>query len=249
MQVVLRVVSLYFEELLGVMRIALFSFEFPPAVAIGGIGAYAWEAAKMLAAAGCEVEVFAAGKTGDEPAKDFGVMVHRFDVNDRASLRKAVLPCFAERHCQCPFDVFESPEIGAEGAEVAMAFPEIASVVKLHTPTYLVSEIGYETPSLLERMRFFLGALRRGRPASLKKRAYDANDDLECRFTRLADEVAAPSRAIGERVGADWSLDSDRISNYSLPFQPAAALLDLPLPTSARTVGYLCRLEARKGVV
>ena len=231
------------------MRIALFSFEFPPSVAIGGIGTYAWEAAKMFVAGGCEVEVFAAGEKGDEPASEYEVMVHRFDVNDRASLREAVLPCFAERHRHNPFDVIESPEIAAEGAEAAAAFSEIAIVVKLHTPSYLVGEVGYEAPGLMERVRFSLGALRRGHWARLKQRAYDANADLECNFTRSADEVAAPSRAIGEKVGADWSLASDRISNFPLPFRPAAALLDLPLPTSAKIIGFLGRLEARKGVV
>ena len=231
------------------MRIALISFEFPPSVAIGGIGTYAWEAAKMLASGGCDVEVFAAGETGDEPASKFGVRVHRFDVKDRAALRAAIRPCFAKRHQQNPFDLLESPEIGAEGAEVAAAFPEIATVVKLHTPTYLVGEIGYEAPGLMKRMRFSLGALRRGRLAKLKQKRYDADADLECCFARQAHEVAAPSIAIGERVGKDWSLASTRIKTYPYPFAPSPKLLELPLPTNVQTVGFLGRLEARKGVV
>ncbi|MDB4754598.1 glycogen/starch synthase, partial [Akkermansiaceae bacterium] len=66
------------------MRIALVSFEFPPAIAIGGIGTYAWEAATMLAQGGHKVEVFSAGKKGPEPAEEFGIKVHRFDADDRA---------------------------------------------------------------------------------------------------------------------------------------------------------------------
>jgi glycogen(starch) synthase len=231
------------------MRLALISFEFPPAVAIGGIGAYAWEAARMMAGSGWDVEVFAAGTAGAEPAEEFGVTVHRVVAADRAEFRAAIREPFAARHRARPFDVLESPEIGAEGWAVAERFPEIARVVKLHTPTYLVGKIGYEVPTFLQQARFFGGALRRGRLGWIKKPAYDRDSDLEYRFTRAADVVAAPSRAIRDRVGVDWSLASDSSLHFPYPYRPSAELLGLPVTTGVRSIGFLGRMEARKGVV
>jgi glycogen(starch) synthase len=231
------------------MRIALITFEFPPAVAIGGIGTYAFEAARMLAEAGCDVEVFAAGIPGHEPAEAYGVRVHRLDVANRAILREAVVPVFAERHRVRPFDVMESPEIGAEGAGVATAFPDLAVVVKLHTPTYVVGKVGYEAPTLAESIRFSAGALRRGRLDALKAPRYVADDDLECCFTRKADGVAAPSQAIHDLLAADWQLDESRMDCFAYPFRPDTTLLESSLPSECKTIGFLGRLEARKGVV
>lgn len=203
----------------------------------------------MLVAGGAEVEVFAAGIHNKEPAIEFGVKVHRFDVDNRNSFARTILPFFAKRHRELPFDVLESPEIGAEGSLIARAFPELAIVVKLHTPGYLVTQIGYEAPMFSERLRFSLGALRRGRWSTLRPPSYVAEEDPECLFTRAADEVAAPSRSISDRLTADWGLDTSRISNFPLPYEPSPELLALPLPHSARTIGFLGRLEARKGIV
>ncbi len=230
------------------MRIALVSFEFPPAVAIGGIGTYAWQASLMMSAAGWDVEVFTAGAPCREPAADHGIKVHRFLAAERNEFRSTIVAAFRQRHCAKPFDVLESPEIGAEGAEIAEAFPRLPIVVKLHTPTYLVNEVGYEHHTLLQQTRFTLGALARGRFAVLKPPSYVPELDRECRFTRSADEVAAPSRAIQTRLVNDWSLDPARISCFPLPLAPESGLHNLPLPEELRTIGFVGRLEARKGV-
>jgi glycogen synthase len=231
------------------LRLALISFEFPPSVAIGGIGTYAWEAARMLSQAGISVEVFAAGQPGTEPASAFGVDVHRVDAIDREAFRQAVVPVFAQRQLQQPFDLIESPEIGAEGAAIAAAFPQLAVISKLHTPSFLVGTIAQETPSLVERLRFRLGALRRGRWVGLRQQPYVRAQDPEWQFTHTADGIDAPSQAIADRLTVEWDLDPERISIYALPFRPAAALLELPTPHDVRTIGFLGRLEVRKGVV
>ena len=203
----------------------------------------------MLAAGGVEVEVFSAGPPGHEPASTFGIRVHRIQPPDRSTFRNSLVPVFAARHAESPFDLIESPEIGAEGAQIAATFPELAVISKLHTPSYLVSVIGREPPTLPERLRFRLGALCRGRWEGLKPQPYLREQDLEWQFTRGADGIDAPSQAIGDRLSAEWDLPSERVSVFPLPFQPDPALLSLPLPSQARTIGFLGRLEARKGVV
>ena len=230
------------------MRVALLSFEFPPAVTIGGIGTYAWEASRMLAAAGVSIEVFSAGVSTEEPAELYGILVHRVAVSCRVAFRESILPLFSARHLHQPFDLIESPEIGAEAAWLTHAFPELAIVCKLHTPSYLVRAVGHESPSFLDRLRFRLGALRRGRLAGLKQEPYSREHDVEWVFARSADEIAAPSQAIADQLSSDWDLDLSRISVFPLPFKPDPALLSLPIPSSLTTVGFLGRLEARKGV-
>lgn len=231
------------------MRIALISFEFPPAVAIGGIGAYASEATRMLTAAGHEVEVFAAGNCAESALGREGALVHRIVATDRKIFREAVLPIFAQHHRHRAFEVMESPEVGAEALHIAEAFPEIALVVKLHTPSYLIGQLTYEAPSPAEHLRFALGALRRGRWARLAAPKYDHTMDPEAILTRLADRVAAPSQAIAKRVGTDWNLPLERLATFPLPYRPPESLTHLALPETVRTIGFLGRLEPRKGVI
>ena len=230
------------------MRIALISFEYPPAVAIGGIGAYAAEAARMLSAAGEDIEVFAAGTATSSERDANGVLVHRILASERVQFSAALVSVFATRHAERPFDVLESPEVGAEGLAVAEAFPEVARVVKLHTPSYLIHELTYEPPLWSEHLRFTLGALRRGRWARLSAPIRQVNDP-EARLALMADVVAAPCQAIATRVGQDWGLDPSKVQVFSLPYRPSEALLQLPVPTCIRTIGFLGRLEPRKGII
>lgn len=231
------------------LRLALISYEYPPAVVIGGIGTYVWEASRMLAQAGVSVEVFAAGTSGSEPAEAFDVLVHRTPCIDRHTFRHAVLPLFIARHHENPFDLIESPEISAEGACIAASFPELAVVVKLHTPSYLCGVIGHDPPTLLDRARFRLGALRRGRWQGLPVPTYVRAEDPDYLFTHQAHAIDAPSQAIADRLKADWDLDEQRISVFPLPFSPQPDFLALPAPQQIKTLGFLGRLEARKGVV
>lgn len=234
------------------LRIALVSFEFPPAVAIGGIGTYAWNAARMLAAAGHRVEVFAAGDpcvpVDEEPAACHGVRVHRIAAGDRVSFRQALLHPFVERHGQDPFDVVESPEIGAEAEEVCRHCPQLPVVVKLHTSSQLLSRLGQERSFWLKRLRFALGGLRRGRWAWLASSIHDPEQELEREFTVQAHAIAAPSLAIAQAIARDWRVPAAACDVFPLPYSPDQALLRLPVPQQLDTIGFIGRLETRKGI-
>ena len=232
------------------MNVCLISFEFPPAVAVGGIGTYAHEAALMLVAAGHPVDVFAAGTAPglENPAP--GLRVHRVVAKDRRSFARALVPPLLDLHRSHPFDLIEAPEIGPEGAEAFAALPDVARVVKLHTPAYLVARSGHEPPGVSTRLRFLLGALKRGRFATLPSiPSYDPARDPEYHAARMADLVVAPSRAIAEVVGHDWQLPPDRVLVHPYPFRPAPSLIALDPPRELRTVGFLGRLEPRKGIL
>jgi glycogen synthase len=231
------------------MHVALISFEYPPAVAIGGIGTYAGEAARMLADAGMRVSVFAAGKSGVDADTHSLLRVHRIDAEDRRSFSEALVPALLETHLACPIDVIEAPEIGAEGLPAFRSLPNVARVVKLHTPGFLLGKIAREPVSLPEHMRFTLGALIRGRFQVLTEPRYDPARDDECTGARLADVVSAPSRSIAAILTKEWSLNPEKIDVCPLPFSPSPGLLALPVPSRIQTIGFLGRLEPRKGVV
>lgn len=233
------------------MRIAFVSYELPPSVAIGGIGTYAYDAVKMLAEHGNEVEVFCAGRHNcAEVLVHPNVTIHRFDVTDRKSFREMIVGKFGERHLYKNFDVLESPEFGCEGAIVASKYPLIARVVKLHTPRYLVERNSWESPSGFRRLRFTLGGLIRGRWNVLPTQyLYDPTFDLEKEWCLSADEIAAPSQAIANELCLDWSIPKEKVSNYPYPFSPSENLLMLPTIKTVASIGFLGRLEPRKGIV
>ena len=233
------------------LHIAFISYEYPPDTAAGGIATYVKHAAGMLAGRGHAVEVFTAGKGRGGTEHEDGVLVHRLqdplgDGDGTSDFSERIAPLFAARHGEAPFDVLEGPEYRAEARGAVRLAPEIPLVVKLHTPSYLLRSMN---TALYGPVRRTLSAakslLRRERPFY----DYKPLEDPERAHCLDADEVAAPSQAIGERVAKEWGLDADTLSFYPLAYTPNAALLGVPLETHTNIVTYYGRLEMRKGVV
>lgn len=226
----------------------MISFEFPPAVAIGGIGAYAQNLCEMLVDNKISVCVFCAGQASTQRSSN--LVIHRFDVASRTELAAAIVDEFSAEHQADPFCVIEGPDIGPESDLVAKKHPEIARVVRLHTPSYLVARVGFEKPSVASLVRFFLGGLRRGNPKLLQTRpVVPEADERERENAHEADEVVAICKDIGDIVTQDWSLDPEKVNVVPNPFVPTQQLLEIPLPTSIRSIGFLGRLEPRKGIL
>ena len=234
----------------GPLRLALVSYEFPPALAIGGIGTYSAQAARMLAAAGVEVEVFCAGTPppAGEPWAAPGLTIRRVSCSSREAFRTALAPVLADRHRLAPFAVIESPELAAEAAEAWVLCPGAALVVRLHTPSELLDELGWEPPSMVTRLRMLLGGFRRGRLVWARPPAPSAEADLERRFCAAAQLVVAPSQAIADLCRRRWALAPSHLQVVPNVFRPAPALLALTPPQQLITVGFLGRLETRKGI-
>jgi glycosyltransferase involved in cell wall biosynthesis len=228
------------------MRIAFVSYEYAGIAAGGGIGTYVRGAAAMLAARGHQVEVFTNAAAGTVESSS-NVLVHHV-MADRPQFAAAVLPNFSARHAAAPFDVVEGPEFGADAAAIAAAFPDLPLVVKLHTPTFLISEINHAYVPPWRAARYLIGGLRRGR-APKPYWVYDPGVDPECAHALAASEITAPSRTIMDLLGARWALPAERLSHVPYPFIPAATLLDASLDTLTRRVTFVGRLEVRKGVI
>jgi glycosyltransferase involved in cell wall biosynthesis len=232
------------------VRIALVSYEFPPDTHHGGIATYTAQAARMLAARGHGVEVFAGSDDREGTWTENGFTVHRVrcETGGVATFRRRIGDVLCARHETLGgFDVLETPEVNGEAVEGLRRLPRLPFVVRLHTPTYLVAQISDPPWGWLEKFRFVLGSLLRRQwprfPETPK-----AADRFERAVAAAADEVVGPSSAIAERVGVDWRLPADRLAVVPNVFTPQQALLQLAPGAPERRVVFVGRLEPRKGV-
>lgn len=235
------------------MKIAFVSYEYPPDTACGGIATYVYQAAQLLTQAGCKVEVFAASPERSGFVEEAGVGVHRIRLapEQRSQFPDKITAIFAARHNQIEFDVVEGAEIGAETRGIAEHVTNVARVVKLHTPTYMIRQMNHIKPSLKMHVRRYGGALRRGqRPKPFAQFEYDRTQDLERHYALTADEVTTPSIALGEILIEQWGLPRDRVTTVPNPYVPAPELLAIPIQKECcRTVTFIGRLEQRKGIL
>ncbi|MEO0854109.1 MAG: glycosyltransferase family 4 protein, partial [Cyanobacteria bacterium J06648_11] len=176
------------------------------------------------------------------------IIVHRYGVAHREDFVERVGAAFADRHAQIDFDVLEGPDCGAEAAAAIRHVPAMPLVVKLHTPQYLLNELGKVPLSWPAKTRMALGALRRGqRPKRLS--VYCPETDPEWQHAHSADRVAAPSMAIGQRIITDWKISPERVVPVPYPYIPSSALLSIPVETQTHRVTFIGRLEVRKGIL
>jgi glycosyltransferase involved in cell wall biosynthesis len=239
------------------MRIAFISYEFPPDAAYGGISTYVKQAVRMLAARGHTVEVFTSSPIRSGTADEGGILVHRVRASNHPDFPAAIGPLFAERHARVGFDVLEGPEYGADAADAIRRVPDIPLVVKLHTPSFLLSAATYAGLTFADSLRwrllkgrvreYVVRSLRGARPIWRYTHKYSL--DAEQNHALDADEIASPSQALAGIVTNAWHLDSANVSHLPYPFVPDEALLNIPVGGSHGRVLYLGRLEVRKGVL
>lgn len=232
------------------MRIAFVSYEFPPDTAFGGIATYVAQIARCLAAAGAQVEVFCGSASRTEPSVDeHGVTIHRVK-SDRNTFATVVTPVFVQRHRLHPFDVLEGPDFMAEARYVIRALPHLPYVVKLHTPYYFAAKFGrfpYNREDLRNQLRLFWYVAKTRNVRALSSRPNPIFQEERNHLVH-ADEIAAPSRAIGDIILRNWHPDPRRISLVPYSYEPAAEMLAIRAETQSKRVTFLGRLEWRKGV-
>lgn len=230
------------------MKIAFISYEYPPDTAFGGIATYVGQAARMLTQRGHRVEVFTASPTRSGTEQEAGIFVHRVQATCQEDFPAAIAPVFADRHQTVNFDVLEGPDCGGDAAIAVELVPNIPLVLKLHTPHYILYALNDPLQSWQAKARLALGALRRGELPHFPA-PYNPQIDRERLHALRADEIAAPSQAIGNKLIADWGLDAGKVSHVPYPYIPAPELLAIPIATQTQTVTFVGRLEQRKGVL
>ncbi len=235
------------------MRIAYISYEAPPDTLVGGIGTYIGQAARALAARGHEVEVFAGSRRGPVTFSTDGYLTHLVpcepEFEGRLEFPKLAARAFASRHAVAQFDVLEGPEFLAEAAEARKLVPAIPLVVKLHMSMTLIRQLNRGPRSPLGAAKDRVKAMLQ--PALRIQRWKDKYHFPELELPHLleADEISAPCREIGDITARMWKLDRSQMVEVPYPFVPSPRLLEIPVETTPATVGYLGRLEQRKGVI
>ena len=229
------------------MRLAFISYEYPPETPNGGIATYVQQAARMMAARGHEVEVFAGSPIRDTVIEQDGLLVHRVQVALRPDFAARVAPVFARRHHAAPFDVMEGPDYDADARFAAELAPDVALVVRLHTPRYLAAILN--TPEEWKDKEIGRKGEEENEEDHSASNHYNYLDDYAYQHVLRADVITAPSHSIRDIVARDWHLPADRIQVYPNGYQPSPALLQLPPAPDTRIVTYFGRLEQRKGVI
>jgi len=241
------------------MRIAFISYEYPPDAAYGGIGTYVYQAARMLKERGHYVEVFTSSPYRSGSETEDGVLVHRVNEKEQQNFSLPIGQIFAERHASVQFDVLEGPDYAADSREAVRLVPEIPLVIKLHTPSILLFKLNYYKPetSFLRKSRLYVKSILKGvkhswgyDPDIEAYRLYTLKaDEIERSHALDADEIATPSKALGNMMIREWGIDPAKISHVPYPYIPTKELLNIPVNTYTNVVTFIGRLEIRKGVL
>lgn len=233
------------------MKIAFISHEFPPDTGKGGIGTYTEQMASLLAKHGWNVHIFSGSPYRSVQEIVNGFTVHRVQCHDGFDFKKKALSFFAVEHKVAAFQLIESPEINSNALEIKQAFPMVPLVVRLHAPDHLVESLKKIYYPFKVKLRFVLGALRRGRWDLGYWRKYDFKNDADYQFCKMADFITVPSEAMKSWVIKNWEIEEKKVKAIANPFTPPEVLLNLPIPKEPgnKQIVFFGRLNVLKGLV
>ena len=242
------------------MRVALISSEFAGLPGSGGIGSYFANLVRGLSERGCKVEVFTSGRVGDLSERD-GIVFHHLGDPQPPLFAYRVVEAFRKAHAERPFNVLEYGELKAEGLWVARASPEVARVVRLHSPSVILDRYLDFAPSSWERavsvfnqIRCALGALKRGlplKPIHLEPFHFPwlaGRDFVEREAASEADTVVVMSEEMRRFAEGHWWTKPDAIRKVPNPLFLNWDEGQKRAPNPTLKLGFLGRLEPRKGV-
>ncbi len=244
------------------MRIAILSFEFPPATPLGGIATYSAQLADMLARAGHDVEVFAGGAKMETFRRPSGACIHTLGCTDQVQFALPVTLGFCQRHAEKPFEVMETPEYLAPAFNIAQLQPELAFVVRLHSPAALIARHNLPRESWRQPWLHVARQLKNSVVSLVKTEVplpvYFAHDTLtqarefdarEAAVARSADLICSPSRALSSYPATHWAVPASKTIHLPNVYEPSAPILSLPPAGKPSCIGFFGRLEVNKGVL
>jgi glycogen(starch) synthase len=245
------------------LKVALLSSEFSGLPGSGGIGTYFDHLARGLARAGCDVEVFTSGRAGDLLERG-NIRFHHCGESDPGVFPVLAGLSFKEHHAKKPYDILECAELRAEGCIAIKYLGGTPMVVRIHSPSAVLDRfmdfpvpVSQRCAKVFSQIRGNIGAWRRGLPTLpilLEPFAYHWNqnwDVVERNFTVLADTVVTMNEEMKKFVVGRWWLEAEKVRILPNPYLPEAGhqKKSEALPPTGKTLGFLGRLEPRKGVV
>lgn len=231
------------------MKIALVSYEYPPETPTGGIGTYTVQLAELLSEAGMEVHVFAGSHAGSGTSLEGNLVVHRIHSTDPFAFRHRVVKPFATEQQRSPFDLVESPEINGNAWEIKKAFPHLPLHIRLHAGNQLVESLKKTYLPFHAKLRFVLGALKRGKWDLGYWRRYNPSKDPDYQFVKLADFISAPSVQMKEWAVKYWQLPPSKTDVLQNPFLENTGLQKARTQNQERVILFYGRLNVLKGLV
>ncbi len=230
------------------MRIAFITYEYSPDIPKGGIATYVEQASRLLSDRGNDVEIFCASYTRNLTENQDGILVHRCLVTDIEHFRETCLSRFTKRHEYLAFDIIESPEIHANALLIKKQYPSLPMVVKLHMASFLQSKLLNYYTGRMAKFRYFLGGIRRGKINFYG--TYNYLNDIEYKFTLLADGIVAPSKAQKKLIVSEWHLPEENICVIPNPFSPSSGLLNAEVTSPVKKeITFVGKLNVHKGIV
>jgi glycogen(starch) synthase len=229
------------------LRLAFISYEIPPDTGGGGIGTYLIHVTRGLVAKGHPVALICGGNQNSRIQE--GNLLIRKVAGDQRQFSSRAAQAFREEHQKAPFELVEVTDYGAWGLEVQNRFPDIPTVVKLHTPSFVIDHLHWQPPSPSQKIRMVLGALRRRQTLPCFRFRKGEIHKIEIETLKKASGVAATTRAVLARVAEEVQEITKKAEVYPYPFQPSSGLLDHPIPGTFGRVTFVGRLERRKGVL
>lgn len=211
----------------------------------------------MLLERGHHVEVFAGSRDRAGTFVEDGLTQHRVIERSHRRFSAAVAPVFAARHREVVFDVVEGPDYGADAAQIVSEFPELAFLLRLHAPSGVILDLNYRESNFWRSVSLAFRSLFHGRPPTWrvpheywrKSRSLRRYDRLEGAQSKVADVVASPSEALGEKLVKRWRFDGDRLMVLPNAFRPGPELLSIEIDGHLKSVVFIGRLMRGKGVL
>ncbi len=229
------------------MEIAQVSYEYPPDTEGGGIATYVENIVKALCRRNHRVTVFCGSKVRNTTEESENLSVYRIKAESVKEFNGKILEVFEKVYSQKKFDIVETPEINANALPLIKKYPKLPLIVRLHTPSFLINKLNNHYTSKISKLRFFLGALKRGRINFFD--SYDKKGDEDFIITDLAVGITAPSQAMKDIICTYWNIEPSKIKVIPNIFIPSPELLKIPIKNPNKNVLFVGKLNVHKGLV
>ena len=229
------------------MKIAFFSYEYPPETGGGGIGTYLTQMVLHLPKYGHYPVVFCA--TAKQEAFWENENVYRIPAKNYETYNINLPSYFSTINKKIDFDIAEGTDFRACGIEVMKQFPNLPFVVRAHTANYIIDQFLYNPLTFKAKARFILGGLKKFQLPYLPKPPQECDYLIEKEIVSNCTELQSPSESLAKMYKQmGW------VNNYQVvPFfyEPTPEILSVSSTSKNKEIKvvFYGRLEIRKGVL